>query len=122
MELVIAIWYKITFRSREKEREVAKMKLYIENPLITILAPGKNEGKHIYKLVKSLNEQTYRNYEIIIVDDGSDDATPMICRDLEKAGLIDLYLRSDIRGGKASAANFGVHYAKGKYIVHLDAD
>ena len=122
LEFVIAIWYKITYRQRAKARAVAKMKLYIENPLITILAPGKNEGKHIYKLVKSLNEQTYRNYEIIIVDDGSDDATPMICRDLEKAGLIDLYLRSDIRGGKASAANYGVHYAKGKYIVHLDAD
>ena len=122
LEFVIAIWYKITYRQRAKARAVAKMKLYIENPLITILAPGNNEGKHIYNLVKSLNEQTYRNYEIIIVDDGSDDATPMICRDLEKAGLIDLYLRSDIRGGKASAANFGVHYAKGKYIVHLDAD
>lgn len=122
LEFIIAIWYKITFRSREKKRAIAKMKLYLENPLITILAPGKNEGKHIYKLVKSLNEQTYRNYEIIIVDDGSDDATPLICRNLEKAGYIDLYLRSEVRGGKASAANLGVHYARGKYIVHLDAD
>ena len=122
IEALIAIWHKITYRSRARKRAVARKKLYIENPLITILAPGKNEGKHIYKLVKSLNEQTYKNYEIIIVDDGSDDATPLICRDLEKAGYIDLYLRSDVRGGKASAANFGVHYAKGKYIVHLDAD
>lgn len=122
IETLIAIWHKITYRSRARKRAVARKKLYIENPLITILAPGKNEGKHIYKLVKSLNEQTYKNYEIIIVDDGSDDATPLICRDLEKAGYIDLYLRSDVRGGKASAANFGVHYAKGKYIVHLDAD
>lgn len=122
LELVIAIYYKLTFRSRQKRQAVARMKLYIENPLITILAPGKNEGKNIYKLVKSLNEQTYRNYEIIIVDDGSDDATPLICRDLEKAGYIDLYLRSDVRGGKASAANFGTNYSKGKYIVHLDAD
>lgn len=122
LELVIAIYYKLTFRSRQKRQAIARMKLYIENPLITILAPGKNEGKNIYKLVKSLNEQTYRNYEIIIVDDGSDDATPLICRDLEKAGYIDLYLRSDVRGGKASAANFGTNYSKGKYIVHLDAD
>lgn len=122
LELVIAIYYKFTFRSRKKKQAVARMKLYIENPLITILAPGKNEGKNIYKLVKSLNEQTYRNYEIIIVDDGSDDATPLICRDLEKAGYIDLYLRADVRGGKASAANFGTNYSKGKYIVHLDAD
>ena len=122
LEFVIAIYYKVTFRSRQKKQAVARMKLFIENPLVTILAPGKNEGKNIYKLVKSLNEQTYRNYEIIIVDDGSDDATPLICRDLEKAGYIDLYLRSDIRGGKASAANFGANYSRGKYIVHLDAD
>lgn len=122
LELVLGIRYRLTFRSRAKKQAKARMKLYIENPLITILAPGKNEGKNIYKLVKSLEEQTYKNYEIIIVDDGSDDASSLICRDLEKAGLIDLYLRSDIRGGKASAANYGTHFAKGKYVVHLDAD
>ena len=122
LEFVIAIYYKVTFRSRQKKQAVARMKLFIENPLVTILAPGQNEGKNIYKRVKSLNEQTYRNYAIIIVDDGSDDATHLICRDLEKAGYIDLYLRSDIRGGKASAANFGANYSRGKYIVHLDAD
>lgn len=122
LEICISIWHKLTYKSRNKKQEVARMKLFIENPLITILAPGKNEGKNIYKLVRSLNEQTYRNYEIIIVDDGSDDATPIICRDLEKAGYIDLYLRCDMRGGKASAANYGVHHARGKYIVHLDAD
>ena len=98
------------------------MQLYMENPLITILAPGKNEGKNIFKLVRSLREQTYSNYEIIIVDDGSDDATPLICKDLEKAGYINLFLRADSRGGKASAANLGAYYARGKYIVHLDAD
>ena len=63
LELVISIWHQITFKSRKRKQDVAKMKLYLENPLITILAPGKNEGKHIYKLVKSLNEQTYKNYE-----------------------------------------------------------
>lgn len=72
--------------------------------------------------MKSLREQTYRNFEIIIVDDGSDDQTPLICRNLEKMGYIDLFLRCTVRGGKASAANLGAHFAKGKYIVHLDAD
>lgn len=122
MEIIISIWHTLTSPSRKRKQDVARMKLFIENPLITILAPGKNEGKNIYKLVRSLREQTYQNYEIIIVDDGSDDATPIICRDLEKAGYIDLYLRCNMRGGKASAANFGVNYSRGKYIVHLDAD
>lgn len=122
LEIIVTCWYKIRFRTRQKSQETARMKLYIEHPLVTILAPGKNEGKNIFKLVQSLREQTYNNYEIIIVDDGSDDATPLICKDLEKAGYINLFIRADSRGGKASAANLGAHYARGKYIVHLDAD
>lgn len=122
LEIIVTCWYKIRFRTRQKSQEIARMKLYIEHPLVTILAPGKNEGKNIFKLVQSLREQTYNNYEIIIVDDGSDDATPLICKDLEQAGYIDLFIRADSRGGKASAANLGAHYARGKYIVHLDAD
>lgn len=108
--------------SLRKRNDVARFRLLRDNPLVTILVPGKNEGAHIYKLVKSLNEQTYRNFETIIVDDGSDDATSVICEGLAKNGLIDRYLRLRSRGGKASAANYGAFYAKGKYIVHLDAD
>lgn len=100
----------------------AQRRLFMENPLVSILIPGKNEGKHLYKLVKSLGEQTYKNIEIIVVDDGSDDNTPIIGRSLEKAGLIDLFLRNEVRGGKASAANLALRYATGKYIIHLDAD
>lgn len=88
------------------------MLLYVDNPLITVLVPGKNEGKHIFKLVSSLREQTYQNLEVIIVDDGSDDDTPFICRDLEKDGYIDKYYRLNERGGKASAANYGVYHAR----------
>ncbi len=122
LEILVTCWHKLHYRERKEEKTIARMKLYIENPLVTILAPGKNEGKNIYKLVQSLREQTYKNYEIIIVDDGSDDATPLICKDLEKAGYIDLFIRANSRGGKASAANLGTFYAKGKYVVHLDAD
>jgi cellulose synthase/poly-beta-1,6-N-acetylglucosamine synthase-like glycosyltransferase len=94
----------------------------MENPLVSILIPGKNEGKHLYKLVKSLGEQTYKNIEIIVVDDGSDDDTAIIGRSLEKAGLIDMFIRNEVRGGKASGANLALRYASGKYIIHLDAD
>ncbi|WP_066759897.1 glycosyltransferase family 2 protein [Crocinitomix algicola] len=104
------------------KREDARRRLFIENPLVSILIPGKNEGKHIYKLVNSLREQTYKNIEIIVVDDGSDDDTPTIGRSLENARLITKFLRNDVRGGKASAANMALRFAKGKYIIHLDAD
>lgn len=122
LEIILIIRYKFRYKMRRKMKAKAHYELYMENPLVTILAPGKNEGKHIFKLVKSLRAQTYKNFEIIIVDDGSDDTTPLICEDLQKNGYIDLYLRLHERGGKASAANYGMYYAKGKYIVHLDAD
>lgn len=123
LELIIVIKRNLfDYKSRKIIKDEARMMLQIENPLVTVLVPGKNEGKHIYSLVTSLREQTYRNFEIIIVDDGSDDLTPIICGDLEKNGYIDRYLRLDSRGGKACAANYGMYYARGKYIVHLDAD
>lgn len=122
MEIFTCIWFKLTSLRRQRIEDKARMILMSENPKISILVPGKNEGSHLYQLVESLQEQTYRNFEIIVVDDGSDDATPLIGRDLEKNGLIDRFVRLQDRGGKASAANLGLQFATGKYIVHLDAD
>ena len=122
LEIFIVLWRKLTYRSIRNKRDAARDRLYAENPLVTVLVPGKNEGSHIYNLARSLREQTYKNCEIIIVDDGSDDYTPLICSDLERAGYIDRFIRTEIRGGKASAANLGLRFAKGKYVVHLDAD
>ncbi|MEM1121284.1 MAG: glycosyltransferase, partial [Bacteroidota bacterium] len=101
---------------------LARKKLRAENPLISVIVPGKNEGKHLYKLVKSLKEQTYQNFELIIVDDGSNDETPIISKNLQRMGMITKLLRNDQRGGKASAANLAYRYASAEIIVHLDAD
>ena len=122
LEIFLSIRYAVLKPFRRKLDYKARIVLYSENPLVTILVPGKNEGKHIYKLVTSLREQTYTNYEIIVVDDGSDDDTPYICSNLESNGFIDRYVRINDRAGKAGAANLGAQFARGKYIVHLDAD
>ena len=122
VDYVVLAIFKFTSKSRKEKWDIARQELFLENPLISIIIPGKNEGKHLYKLTKSLAEQTYKNFELIIVDDGSDDDTPIIGKNLEKMGLIDLFLRNEQRGGKASGANFALQFSKGKYIVHLDAD
>ncbi len=122
IDYVVLFFRWINQKSNRHEWESARQRLFLENPLVSIIVPGKNEGKHIYKLTQSLAEQTYRNYEIIIVDDGSDDQTHIIGKDLERAGLIDLFIRNEVRGGKASGANVALRMAKGKYIVHFDAD
>jgi biofilm PGA synthesis N-glycosyltransferase PgaC len=103
-------------------RVEATYRMLLEQPLVSVIIPGKNEGKHIYKLVMSLREQTYKNIEIIVVDDGSDDDTPYIGKDMEKNGFIDKFIRNEFRGGKASAANLALRFSTGKYVVHMDAD
>ncbi len=121
-DFVVVNSHVINSKNRKYKRKKAREKFWAESPLISIIVPGKNEGQHLYKLVSSLREQTYQNYELIIVDDGSDDNTPIIGRNLEENGQIDKFIRNEVRGGKASAANLALRYSKGKFIVHLDAD
>ncbi len=121
-DIMVLFIFRLTKKTREAKWELARKAMRTEMPLISIIAPGKNEGENIYKLVKSLNEQTYQKVEIIIVDDGSDDETPIIGRSLEKHGLIDKFVRNHMRGGKASAANLALRLCTGKFCLHLDAD
>lgn len=122
IDYIVLFFQNLTKKSDDEKFQKARHELFLENPLISIIIPGKNEGAHLYKLTKSLAEQTYQNFELIIVDDGSDDDTPIIGKNLERLGLIDMFIRNEMRGGKASAANLALRYAKGKFIVHLDAD
>ncbi len=120
---VLFIIFIVPIINREKKyRERFGKVLKYENPLVSVIIPGKNEGKGIRKCVLSLREQTYKNLEIIVIDDGSDDNMKQECKRLLREGLINRYLRNEERGGKASAANFGFRLSKGKYIIHMDAD
>ena len=93
----------------------------MNNELISIVVPAYNVEKYIEKCVDSLINQTYKNIEIILVDDGSTDKTGKIC---------DKYLKKDKRikvihkenGGLSDARNCGIASAKGKYILTIDSD
>jgi len=119
--LILSIAYLKKSFSHD-QHDAARKRLFNENPLVSVIVPGKNEGKYIPALSRSLQQQTYKNIEVIVVDDGSDDRTSQICRDALKKGLIKRFFRNEVRGGKASAANLALRYSQGKYIVHLDAD
>lgn len=122
MDYIYLLIFSLKKRFNKESYQTAKKLLWNDYPLVTIIVPGKNEGKNYYRLVQSLNEQTYKNFQLIIVDDGSTDDSPTIGRQMQRDGLIDLFLKTQERGGKASAANLGLRYATGKYVVHLDAD
>ncbi len=122
LDFLILFAYLPMRKLREGRWKIARRRLFRERPLVSVIVPGKNEGKHLPALAESLRRQTYSRLELIVVDDGSDDDTESIGRRLKRQGLIDHFIRNEVRGGKASAANTALVYAKGRFIVHLDAD
>ena len=90
-------------------------------PLISIIVPIYNSEDQLGRCVDSLINQTYRNLEIILIDDGSKDSSWAICQEYEKK---DSRVKSFHKqnGGVSSARNLGMELACGEYIGFLDSD
>lgn len=89
--------------------------------LVSVIVPVYKVESYICRAVDSLLNQTYRNLEIILVDDGSPDKCPKICDDY---GHRDSRIRviHKKNGGLSDARNVGLKVATGKYITFLDSD
>lgn len=91
------------------------------NDLISILVPVYNIEKQLEKCLDTILNQTYKNFELIIVDDGSTDDSLVICRKYEKKdNRIKVIHKKN--GGLSSARNEALKIAKGKYIGFVDSD
>jgi glycosyltransferase involved in cell wall biosynthesis len=88
------------------------------NPLVSIIIPMYNSAHTISDTIHSVMAQTYDNYEIILVDDGSTDTTKEVIRHYDDA-VTYVY---QVNGGPSSARNTGIKRAKGDLIAFLDAD
>ena len=89
--------------------------------LISVIVPIYNVEKYICKCVDSLINQTYKNLEIILVDDGSPDNCPQICDEYsEKDNRIKVVHKKN--GGLSVARNAGMKMATGEYISFIDSD
>lgn len=91
------------------------------HPLITVIVPVYNIIEYLPRCVRSITGQTYKNLEIILVDDGSTDGTDKLCDELgaEDARIKVLHKEN---GGSSSARNLGLKYATGEYIGFIDSD
>lgn len=90
-------------------------------PLISVIIPLYNAEKYVAGCLESITNQTYKNLEIIIADDGSEDGGTEVCKKYaEKDGRISIF--SNSYGGVSSSRNFGLSHAKGEYVVFIDAD
>lgn len=90
-------------------------------PKVSIIIPIYNVEKYLRRCVDSALHQTFKNIEIILVDDGSPDNCPLICdRYREKDNRIKVVHKRN--GGLASARNAGLKIATGEYILFVDSD
>ena len=89
--------------------------------LISVIVPIYNTEKYLVECVESLRKQTYSNIEIILVDDGSTDASIEICDGFaEKDSRVRVFHKKN--EGVAVARNFGIQQSNGQYVVIVDSD
>ena len=92
----------------------------MSRPLVSIIIPSYNTAPYVREAVDSALAQTYKNCEVIVVDDGSTDATKEILAPyIAKQKIVYIYQKNK---GLAGARNTGIRAAKGDYIALLDSD
>jgi glycosyltransferase involved in cell wall biosynthesis len=91
----------------------------INNPKVTVLMPAYNAGKYIDEAITSVLEQSFADFELLIINDGSTDETEKIIRSFKDPRIV---LINQKNKGLAATLNTGLNLAKADYIARFDAD
>lgn len=95
----------------------------MSSPILSVIIPCYNNGLYLAKLLDCCLRQTYQEWEVIVIDDGSTDETPDIVRRYTiKDSRIQFYHRNREPKGSVVCRNIGFEKSSGKYIIHFDAD
>ncbi len=89
--------------------------------LISVIVPVYKTERYLARCVESIVSQSFKNTEIILVDDGSPDSSPALCDEMAQKYSNVRVLRKE-NGGLSSARNAGIEAARGKYISFVDSD
>ena len=101
--------------------EITNTTNFSSNPLVTVIIPVYNVEEYLRQCLDSVLAQTYKNLEVILVDDGSTDSSIKICQGYcDRDERFKLYKKKN--GGASSARNLGLDRAKGDYLYFLDSD
>lgn len=93
-----------------------------QEPFFSIIMPVYNAEKYVEAAVESVLQQSYTDFELLLVDDCSADSSYSVCQELaKKDGRIKL-LRTPQNGGAAAARNFAFQHIQGKYLTFIDSD
>lgn len=93
-----------------------------ENQTVSVIVPIYNSGKYIFKTLQSILDQTYKDIEIICVDDCSCDNSKSIIESLQKQHNNIFYFCQEYNGGASVARNTALDLAHGRYVAFLDSD
>lgn len=97
------------------------MRYYVDG-LVSIITPVYNSALYIEETVKSVQRQTYRHWEMLLVDDCSSDNSAEIIKEIAEKDTRIRYIPLDTNSGAAVARNVALENARGQYIAYLDAD
>lgn len=89
--------------------------------LVSVIIPAFNASRYIDRTIESVLSQTYQNLEVLIVDDGSTDDTPVIIQSYAQRDSRIKFLQQENRG-VAAARNLAIHHSSGYYVAPIDAD
>lgn len=95
-------------------------KVDCKKPLVSIVVPAYNCGAFIAETIKSVQNQTHENWELLIVDDCSKDNTREIVKNVSDKRVI--LIKQAENGGAAKTRNSGIMQAKGQYLAFIDSD
>lgn len=94
----------------------------MQNRVITVVVPVYNMEFYLERCLSTLLNQTYPFYEILLIDDGSTDRSPLLCEDYEKNYPAKVRCLHKENGGLSSARNYGIDHARGSFIIFPDPD
>ena len=91
-------------------------------PLVSVIIPTYNRAHMLKRAIASLQNQTYSNWEALIVDDASKDDTDVVVQQMQQEDKRIHFFKLDKNGGACVARNVGINNAKGEYVTFLDSD
>ena len=91
-----------------------------KTPLISVILPTYNRAKYLARSIESVLSQSYKNFELVIIDDGSRDNTPSLISKYQDPRI--KIIKNETNVGFVRSLNKGINYAKGKYISRIDDD
>lgn len=93
----------------------------MNNPKVSIIIPVYNTELYVEKAVRSIMDQTLRDIEIIIIDDGSTDRSSLILKKLEREDK-RIHVYTQVNQGQSTSRNNAMRHIKGKYVYFMDSD